>query len=246
MPEDDESTSFDPVADFYDASAADMFADEVLTPTVDLLAELAGSGPALELGIGTGRVALPLAARGIPVSGIDASEKMVEKLREKPGGSDIPVVIGDFSKATVDGRFSLAFVVFNTIWNLRTQEKQVACFRNVAHHLEPGGRFVLEMIVPDLSYIYPGHTMNVIRSDERGWSIDVYDVVTQRLTSNHYWIGDDGRVTVFHGPGRYIWPAEMDLMAQLAGMELENRWAGWKKEPFTERCASHVSVYRKP
>jgi hypothetical protein len=102
------------------------------------------------------------------------------------------------------------------------------------------------MIVPDLSYIYPGHTMNVIRSDERGWSIDVYDVVTQRLTSNHYWIGDDGRVTVFHGPGRYIWPAEMDLMAQLAGMELENRWAGWKKEPFTERSASHVSVYKKP
>jgi SAM-dependent methyltransferase len=243
---DDESTSFDPVAEFYDQTAADMFAEEVLTPTVDLLAELAGSGPALELGIGTGRVALPLAARGIPVSGIDASAKMVEKLREKPGGKDIPVVIGDFSKATIDGRFSLAFVVFNTIWNLRTQEKQVACFRNVAGHLEPGGRFVLEMIVPDLSNVYPGHNMNVIRSDNRGWSIDVYDVVTQGLTSNHYWIGDNGRVTVFHGPGRYIWPAEMDLMAQLAGMELESRWAGWKREPFDERSRSHVSVYRRP
>ena len=246
MPDDDESTSFDPVADVYDATASDMYEDSVLIPTVDLLAELAGSGPALELGIGTGRVALPLAARGIPVSGIDASEKMVQKLREKPGGKDIPVVIGDFSKATIDGRFSLAFIVFNTIWNLRTQEKQVACFRNVAQHLQPGGRFVLEMIVPDLSNIYPGHNMNVFRSDERGWSIDVYEVVTQRLTSNHYWIGDNGRVTVFHGPGRYIWPAEMDLMAQLAGMQLENRWGGWKREPFTELSRSHVSVYKNP
>ena len=241
---DDESTSFDPVADFYDESSAHMFSDEVLTPTVDLLAELAGPGPALELAIGTGRVALPLAARGVPVSGIDASAKMVEKLREKPGGKEIPVAIGDMTVTSIDGAFSLAYAVWNAIWNLRTQEKQVACFENAAAHLVPGGRFLIELFVPDLSNVSPGRNIQPIRSDETGWSFDVYDVVTQRLTSNHYWIGRQG-VRAFCGPGRYAWPSELDLMARIAGMKLENRWGGWKREPFDERSRSHISVYRK-
>jgi SAM-dependent methyltransferase len=240
----DESTSFDPVAEFYDASAAHMFADAVVNPTVDLLAELAGSGRALELGIGTGRIALPLAARGVSVSGIDASQKMVEKLREKPGGKDIPVVIGDFADASFEGKFSLAFLVFNGLWNLRTQGKQLACFENVARHLAPAGRFVIELFVPDLQNISPGHNINPIRADENGMSFDVYDVVTQRLTSHHFWITRGG-LRSFPSDGRYAWPAEIDLMAQLAGMKLSDRWGGWQREPFTESSRSHVSVYQK-
>lgn len=242
---DDESTSFDPVAAFYDESAAHMYADAVLCPAVDLLAELAGPGRALELGIGTGRVALPLAARGVQVSGIDASVKMVEKMREKPGGRDIPVVIGDFATAAVDGRFSLCYAVWNAIWNLRTQEKQVACFQNAARHLEPGGHFVVELGVPDLMSISPGHTIVPIRADETGMSFDVYDVVTQRLTSQHFWFTREG-VRSFPSTGRYVWPTELDLMARLAGMRLVHRWGGWKREPFTESTREHVSVYEKP
>jgi len=242
---DDESTSFDPVADFYDQSAAHMFADSVVTPVVDLLADLAGSGRALELGIGTGRIALPLAVRGVHISGVDASQRMVEKMREKPGGNDIPVVIGDFATASVEGEYSLAYAVFNAIWNLRTQEKQVACFNNVARHLEPGGHFVIELGVPDLLNISPGHNINLIRVDASGMSFDVYDVVRQRLTSHHFWLGRQG-MRSFASEGRYVWPDELDLMAHLAGMGLSERWGSWKREPFTESSRSHVSVYAKP
>lgn len=241
----DESTSFDSVAPFYDATSAGMFAPEVVIPTVDLLAELAGSGKALELGIGTGRIALPLAARGVAVSGIDASEAMVAKLREKPGGEDIEVVIGDYSSTFVAGSFSLVYLVFNGLWNLRTQEKQVACFQNVANHLEAGGHFLIELFVPDLHGIAPGHNINVFRAERSGMSFDVYDVVSQSLTSNHFWVGEKGRTTVSSVPGRYAWPTEIDLMARLAGMRLRDRWAGWKGEPFTEASRSHVSVYVK-
>jgi SAM-dependent methyltransferase len=241
---DDESTSFDPVADFYDATSAPMFDAAVVNPTVDLLAELAGPGPALELGIGTGRIALPLAARGVPVSGIDASVKMVEKLREKPGGGDIPVVMGDFATATVEGEYALAYAVFNAIWNLRTQEKQVACFQNVARHLKPGGHFVIELFVPDLLHISPGHNIRPFRADSTGMSFDVYEVVGQRLTSHHFWTDKQG-MRSFASEGRYVWPSELDLMAQLAGMTLRDRWAGWLREPFTEHSRSHVSVYVK-
>lgn len=244
---DDESTSFDPVAAFYDANSAAMFADEVVNPVVDFLANLAGSGRALELGIGTGRIALPLAGRGVPVRGIDASEKMVAKLREKPGGEDIPVVIGDNSSATAgEGPFSLAYLVFNGLWNLRTQGKQAACFQNVARQLERGGHFVIELFVPDLRNISPGHNIRPFRVDAHGWSSDVYDVVTQRLTSYHFWLDDNGATTSFVSDGRYAWPAEVDLMAELAGMTLLDRLGGWKGEPFTESSRSHVSVYRKP
>jgi SAM-dependent methyltransferase len=241
---DDESTSFDPVADFYDESSAAMFADSVVTPVVDLLVELAGSGRALELGIGTGRIALPLAARGVPVIGIDASVKMVEKLREKPGGGDIPVVIGDFATASIEGEYSLAYAVFNAIWNLRTQDKQVACFQNVARHLTPGGHFLVELFVPDLLNISPGHNIQPFRADATGMSFDVYDIVAQRSISHHFWIGNHG-MRSSSTEGRYVWPAELDLMAQLAGMRLADRWGAWKREPFTENSRSHVSIYTK-
>ena len=244
MPDDD-SASFDPVAASYDRDSAAMFADSVLGPAVDMLAELAGSGRALELGIGTGRVALPLAARGVPVSGIDLSEAMVAKMREKPGGKDIPVVIGDFATATVEGKFSLAYLVFNGLWNLRTQEKQVACFQNVADHLESGGCFVIELFVPDLHAITPGQNIQVFRADERGLGFDVYDVLNQGLTSHHYRLGKE-RIGAFASEGRYAWPAEVDLMARLAGMRLRERWGGWKREPFNEASRSHVSIYEKP
>jgi SAM-dependent methyltransferase len=222
-----------------------MFTDAAVTPVVDMLAELAGSGRALELGIGTGRIALPLAARGVPVSGIDASQKMVEKMREKPGGRDIKVVIGDHATASVEGEFSLAYAVFNAIWNLRSQEKQVACFQNVARHLEPAGHFVIELFVPDLLNISPGHSIKPFRADSSGMSFDVYDdVVGQRLTSHHFWIGKQG-MRSFASGGRWVWPAELDLMAQLAGMQLSDRWGGWKREPFTDSSRFHVSVYTK-
>src|SRR2546423_511244 len=240
----DQSTSFDPIADFYDESATDMFADSVVIPIVDLLADLGGSGRALELGIGTGRIGLPLAARGVPVSGIDASAKMVEKMREKPGGKDIPVVIGDFATASIDGVYSLAYAVFNAVWNLRTQDKQVACFENVTRHLELGGYFVIELFVPDLLNISPGHNIHPFRVDSSGMSFDVYDVAGQRLTSHHFWIGRQG-MRSFASEGRYAWPSELDLMAKLAGMRLNNRWGGWKQEPFTESSRSQVSIYEK-
>lgn len=244
---DNERTNFDRIAQFYDEDAADLFAESVITPTVDLLAEQAGSGRALELGIGTGRIALPLAERGVSVSGIDASESMVAVMRTKPGGGAeaIPVVIGDFATASVEGSFSLIYVVFNTFNNLRTQDKQVACFQNVAGHLESGARFVIEMFVPDLEGIGPGQNVKVLRADARGFGFSVYDLVRQRLTNIHFSIRKDG-IQSFTAEGRYIWPAELDLMAQLAGLSLRERWAGWEREPFTDASRSHVSIYEKP
>lgn len=241
---DDESFSFDPIAAAYEETWPHLFAEDVVTPAVDLLAELAGMGSAIELGIGTGRIALPLHARGVPVSGIDASKEMVARMREKPGGMNIATTIGDFSTSPLGGTFSLAYLVRNTLWNLRTQERQVACFQNVADHLESGGRFVLEMFVPDLTNVSPGNTIKALRADPRGWSFDVYDIATQHSSSHHYWITSSG-IRHFGGEGRYAWPAEIDLMASLAGMRLQDRWSGWKREPFTESSTYHVSVYEK-
>jgi SAM-dependent methyltransferase len=212
---------------------------------VDVLADMAGDGRALELGIGTGRIALPLARRGVPVHGIDLSQAMVARLRAKPGGDAIGVSIGDFAITRVDGTFSLAYLVFNTIMNLTTQEAQVACFRNVAAHLEPGGCFVIEVRVPDLRRLPPGQ--NVVPwhvSPERSVFYS-YDVATQAM-HGHYieFTGDRGE---YHSiPFRYVWPAELDLMAQLAGMRLRDRWAGWTREPFTGESGQHVSVWEKP
>jgi SAM-dependent methyltransferase len=245
MAEHDGGRFFDErVAAVYDDLVADMFEPAVVEPAVELLAELAGDGSALEFGIGTGRIALPLAERGVPVRGIDASEAMVSRLRAKPGGDAIDVTIGDFATTRVDGQFSLAYLVFNTIFNLVTQDEQVSCFENAARHLESGGAFVIENGVPELQRLPVGQNINVIGVDAREMSFDVYDVVTQGLTSHHFVISDE-RINSFPFEGRYVWPSELDLMARLAGMSLRDRWAGWKREPFTSVSSSHVSVYVK-
>jgi SAM-dependent methyltransferase len=232
------------VAARYDDVVDDMLDRAGIDIAVDFLAELAGSGRALELGIGTGRVAVPLARRGVPVSGIDMSKAMVARLHAKPDGTDIPVTIGDFATARVDGTFSVAYLVFNTISNLTTQAAQVACFRNVAAHLAPGGCFVIEVGVPGLRRLPPGETLRAFHLSETRWGIDEYDVATQGLTSHHFEIVD-GRLERLSIPFRYAWPAELDLMAELAGMGLRERWAGWKREPFTSESRMHVSVWEK-
>jgi SAM-dependent methyltransferase len=233
------------VAARYDESAAEMFDPAVVGPVVEFLAELAGSGRALELGIGTGRIALPLAQRGIPVHGIELSRAMAARLRAKPGGEAIEVTIGDFVTTKVEETFTLAYVVFNTIGNLTTQDSQVACFQSVASHLEPGGCFVVELGVPELQRLPPGETHRAFHVSETRWGIDEYDVARQGLTSHHFELVD-GRVERVSIPFRYAWPAELDLMAQLAGMTLRERWGGWKREPFTSDSRTHVSVWEKP
>jgi SAM-dependent methyltransferase len=233
------------VAARYDESSAEMFDPAVVDPVVDLLVELAGNGRALELGIGTGRIALPLAQRGVPVHGIELSNAMVARLRAKPGGGDVGVTIGDFATTTVEGTFSVAYLVFNTIMNLTTQALQVACFRNVAAQLEPGGCFVVEVGVPGLQRLPPGETFRVFHVSETRWGIDEFDVARQGLTSHHFEI-IDGRLERLSVPFRYAWPAELDLMAELAGMTLRDRWSGWRREPFTSESRKHVSVWEKP
>ncbi len=232
------------VAATYDESAAEMFDPAVVDPAVDLLVELAGSGCALEFGIGTGRIALPLAQRGVPVHGIELSKAMVARLRAKPGGEDIGVTFGDFATTTVEGTFSVAYLVFNTIMNLTTQDDQVACFQNVAAHLEPGGCFVIEVSVPGLQRLPPGETVRAFNVSATRLGFDEYDVVSQGLISHHYSVVD-GEFTVFSVPFRYVWPSELDLMARLAGMMLRERWSGWKREPFTSASTKHVSVWEK-
>jgi SAM-dependent methyltransferase len=232
------------VAARYDESSAEMFDAETVDPAVDFLAELARVGPALEFAIGTGRIALPLAKRGVPVHGIDMSEAMVARLRAKPGGEDVGVTIGDFTTTTVDGSFSLVYLVFNTIMNLTTQAAQVACFRNAATHLEPGGCFVIEVGVPGLQRLPPGETVQAFHVSETRWGFDEYDVANQGMTSHHFEIVD-GKVERLSVPFRYAWPSEYDLMAELAGMRLRERWGGWKREPFTSDSRTHVSVWEK-
>jgi SAM-dependent methyltransferase len=232
------------VAARYDESSAEMFDPAVVDPVVDFLAGLAGDGAALELGIGTGRIALPLARRGVPVHGIDLSQAMVVRLRAKPGAERIGVTVGDFATTTVAGRFSLAYLVFNTINNLTTQDEQVACFQNVAAHLEPGGCFVVEVGVPALQRLPPGETVRAFHLSATRLGFDEYDVASQGLVSHHYSIVD-GRLEVGSIPFRYVWPAELDLMARLAGMTLRERWSDWKREPFTSDSTGHVSVWEK-
>jgi SAM-dependent methyltransferase len=186
-----------------------------------------------------------LAQRGVPVHGIELSRAMAARLRAKPGGDDIEVTIGDFATASVDGTFSVAYLVFNTIMNLTTQAGQVACFRNVAAHLEPGGCFVVEVGVPELRRLPPGDTFRVFHVSETRWGLDEYDVAAQGLISHHFTIVD-GKLERVSMPFRYVWPAELDLMAQLAGMTLQERWSGWKREPFTSESRKHVSVWEKP
>ncbi|HVF08471.1 MAG TPA: class I SAM-dependent methyltransferase [Actinomycetota bacterium] len=232
------------VAARYDETAAEMFDPAIFDPAVDFLAAMAGDGRALELGVGTGRIALALAERGVPVHGIELSEAMTARLRAKPGGGDIGVTIGDFATTTVEGSFSLAYVVFNTIMNLTSQQSQLACFGNVAAHLEPGGCFVVEVMTPELRRLPPGDTFRVFHGEHEYWGIDEYDVAAQGLISHHLEVVD-GRLERVSMPFRYVWPAELDLMAQFASMTLRERWAGWKREPFTSESRQHVSVWEK-
>jgi trans-aconitate methyltransferase len=232
------------VAARYDDASWSMFSPEVVGPAVDMLAELAGDGAALEFAIGTGRIALPLAERGVRVAGIDNSEAMLARLRDKPGAERIEALVGDMAATRVDGEFTLVYLVFNTIFNLTTQDGQVACFANAAAHLPSGGRFVIEARVPELQRLPLGQTVLPWRADPSGMSYYVYDVVTQRLSGQHYYF-DQGGVEASPTEMRYAWPAELDLMARLAGMRLQDRWGGWKREPFTGLSPSHVSVYER-
>lgn len=230
----------------YDTPGTGMFAPEVLGPTVDRLADLAGDGRALELAIGTGRVAVPLSERGVPVAGIELSVAMVDQLRTKVDEASIPVVVGDMATARAPGEYTLVFLVFNTISNLLTQEEQVDCFRNAARHLAPGGRFVIELMVPDLRRLPPGQDATVFHSEPGYIGLDTYDLLNQHLVSHHFHFGDGKQAQLFRSPHRYIWPSELDLMARLAGLELESRHADWSGAEFTAESRSHVSVYRLP
>ena len=223
-----------PVAERYDESTADM----PVEPVVEFLAALAGEGAALELAIGTGRIALPLAARGVPVHGIDLSPDMVARLRKKPRGDEIPVAIGDYATTSVDGTFSLVYIVFNSINNQTTQDAQVASFGNAAAHLEPGGCFVVEVGVPARA------PLTVFDLSDTHVGVDEYDADTQRLVSHHFTLVD-GRWERISMPFRSVSPAELDLMARIAGMRLRERWSGWRREPFTSESTTHVSVWQK-
>ncbi|MDT0541770.1 MULTISPECIES: class I SAM-dependent methyltransferase [Streptomyces] len=230
----------------YDTPGSGMFAPEILGPTVDRLARLAGEGEALEFAIGTGRVAIPLAERGVPVTGIELSRPMVERLRTKVDEATLPVIMGDMATTVAPGEYTLVYLVYNTISNLLTQAEQVECFRNAARHLAPGGRFVVELWVPELRKLPPGQTATVWHSDPGYIGLDTYDVLNQQVVSHHFRFDETRQAELSRSPHRYIWPAELDLMAQLAGFELEARHADWDGAEFTAESRSHVSVYRIP
>jgi SAM-dependent methyltransferase len=233
------------IAKGYETKWPEIFDPEVVDPAVSFLAELADSGTALELGIGTGRIALPLSRRGVRVHGIELSPAMVEQLQAKAGADGIGVTIGDFATTRVDGTFTLAYLVRNTIMNLTTQDEQVQCFQNVAAHLEPGGCFVIEVMIPALRQVPPGETVRAFTVTPTHLGFEEYvDLVAQISVSHHYWVVD-GQLETFSAPFRYVWPSELDLMARLAGMTLRERWSDWSREPFTSESRSHVSVWEK-
>jgi SAM-dependent methyltransferase len=232
------------IARSYEAKWPELFEPAAIDPAVDFLTDAAGAGAALELGIGTGRIALPLSRRGLRVHGIELSPAMVAHLRTKPGAGDIGVTIGDFATTAVDATFTLAYLVRNTIMNLTTQDEQVACFANVAAHLEPGGSFVIEVTVPELRRLPPGETIRAFTATPTHFGFEEYDVAAQIAYSHHYWV-IDGRVETLSAPFRYVWPAELDLMARLAGMTLRERWSTWNREPFTSDSRQHISVWQK-
>ncbi len=233
------------VAARYDDPDDRMFDPAAIAQVVDVLAELAGEGAALELGIGTGRIALPLSGRGVRVHGIDLSEAMVARLRAKPGGESIGVTIGDFAATRVDGEFTVAYLVYNTINNLTTQDAQVACFRNAAAHLAAGGHFVVEVGVPDLRRLPPGQTAVPFTVEPGRLGFDEYEVVGQGMVSHHYWRTEGGSFDSISVSFRYVWPSELDLMARLAGMSLRERWSDWTRSPFTAESTGHVSIWQR-
>ena len=230
----------------YDTPGTGMFAPDVLRPTVDRLAQLAGDGRAVEFAIGTGRVAIPLAERGVPVTGIELSQPMIDQLRTKADEATIPVLVGDMATTVAPGEYTLVYLVFNTISNLLTQAEQVECFRNAARHLAPGGRFVIELWVPELRRLPPGQPAAVFHSEPGYIGLDTYDVLRQHVVSHHFRFDESTQARLFRSPHRYIWPAELDLMAQLAGFHLEARHADWTGAEFTAESRSHVSIYRIP
>ncbi len=232
------------IAERYEVYWPDLFDPAVVDPAVSFLADLAGDGGALELGVGTGRIALPLSQRGIRVHGIDLSPAMVARLRAKPGADDIGVTVGDFATTRVGGMFRLAYLVRNTITNLTSQDEQVECFRTVAEQLEPGGCFVIEVYIPELQRLPPGETIHVFTATPAHLGFEEYDVAAQIAFSHHYWV-IDGKLETLSSPHRYVWPSELDLMARLAGMTLRERWSGWEREPFTSGSTAHVSVWEK-
>ena len=234
------------VAPRYDADSAAMFAPEVLEPALDRLQAWADGGPALEFAIGTGRVGLPLAARGVPVTGLELSEAMVAELRAKRGGADLAVTVGDMASTRVDGGpFRLVYLVFNTIVNLTSQDAQVDCFANAAAHLAPGGRFVVEVNVPRLQQLTPGAPGTVFAASDEHVGVDTWEPAEQRMTSHHFSPEPDGRWRHNSVPFRFVWPSELDLMARLAGLRLVHRWADWHGAPFTAESPAHVSVWER-
>lgn len=233
------------VAETYEAKWPELFDPAVVDPAVSFLAGLAGSGAALEFGIGTGRIALPLSRRGVRVQGIDLSPAMLAQLRAKPGADNIAVAVGDFATTRADGTFTLVYLVRNTITNLTTQDEQVECFRNAAAHLEPGGFFVIENYVPELRRLPPCETIHPFTVTPAHLGFEEYDVAAQIAYSHHYWV-TGGQFETRSTPHRYVWPSELDLMARIAGMTLRERWAGWNREPFTGDSRSHVSAWQKP
>jgi hypothetical protein len=246
MLDDVAETHFDEwVAQRYEILWPELFDPAVVDPAVDFLAGMAGTGRALEFGIGTGRIAQPLSRRGVRVHGIELSPAMVTQLRAQQEAAGIGVTIGDFATATVDERFALVYLLRNTITNLTTQDEQVECFRNAAEHLEPGGNFVIENYVPELRRLPPGDTAHVFTATPTHVGVEVYDVATQIAVSHHWWV-IDGELKTFSSPHRYVWPSELDLMARRAGMVLRERWSGWNREPFTSDSRNHISVWQKP
>ena len=233
------------IAAVYDVTAATMFEPSVLDPAVECLVELAHGGAALELAVGTGRVALPLSARGVPVHGIELSLHMAEQLRAKPGADAVAVTVGDMTTTRVSGTFTLVYLVWNTIMNVTTQQEQVAVFTNAAAHLEPGGCFVVEVIVPQLRRLPPGEAGRVFELQRDHVGIETFDDLVGQVSWSHHWMEVDGRLVRHSAPYRYVWPSELDLMAQLAGFRLRDRWSGWTREPFTSDSTNQVAVFEK-
>jgi SAM-dependent methyltransferase len=234
------------IAERYATLWPELFDPAVVDPAVDFLAEHAGDGPALEFGIGTGRLAMPLSRRGVQVHGVELSPAMVDQLRAQRGGSDLGVTIGDFATVDLGRTFRLVYLVRNTITNLTSQNEQVDAFRNAARHLDAGGCFVIENYVPELRRLPPGETVRVFTATPTHLGFETYDCAAQIAHSHHRWLIDGERTMTFSSPHRYVWPSELDLMARLAGLRLLERWSTWNREPFTSDSRSHISVWQKP
>lgn len=233
------------LAEAYDATYAAKAEPSVVHPMVDLLADLAGGGRALEFAVGTGRVALPLSARRVPVHGIELSPHMVEQLRAKPGADTVPVTVGDMTSTRVPGTFALVYLVANTMMNVTTQDDQLAVFANAAAHLEPGGCFVVEVIVPQLRRVPLGDVARVFTLEPDHVGIETFDDLVRQVVWSHHWVEVNGRLVRHSAPYRYVWPSELDLMARIAGLRTRVRWAGWGRDPFTSESTSQVAVFDK-